>query len=188
MYIVSRSAFVAKCVDCRLRYLRVIGCLHVRNHACKLCLVKSCAIIYDILCHDSIENNGALMRDYVWHVIMLKTGLLCSCRSLTWLVMVQCCLGLSIIWSELMVKNGRGQTRVVLCFRTLLAFSSNQTEADCIVAAFSLRKPVVDRGQIYKRNETNLCVTISVTTNTACLHISHHNFLKHAHAYYSFAD
>jgi len=76
----------------------------------------------------------------------------------------------------------------VLCFGTLLAFLSNQTEAVCIVAAFSLRKPVVDCGQIYKSNDTNMCITVSVTMNIAYLHISCHNFLKHTHVYYSFAD
>jgi hypothetical protein len=76
----------------------------------------------------------------------------------------------------------------VLCFGTLLAFSSNETDAVCIVAAFSLRKPVVYGGQIYKRNETNMCIAISVTMNIAYLHINHHNSLKNTHAYYSFAD
>ena len=76
----------------------------------------------------------------------------------------------------------------MLCFGALLAFSSNQTEAVCIVASLSLRKPVADRGKMYTRSETELCVTISVTMNTVYLHISHHDFLKHTHAYYSFAD
>jgi hypothetical protein len=52
------------------------------------------------------------MKDYVWHVIMFKTRLLYSCCSSTWLVMVQCCLGHSIAGIELMVKIGRGETRV----------------------------------------------------------------------------
>jgi formaldehyde-activating enzyme involved in methanogenesis len=75
----------------------------------------------------------------------------------------------------------------VLCFGTLLAFSSSQTETVCIVVAFSLRKSVVDCRQIYKRNETNMCIAVSVTMNTAYVHISHHTFLKHTYACYSFA-
>jgi hypothetical protein len=85
-----------------------------------------------------------------------------------------------------MVKIVRGQTRVPL-LEHCWPFSSNQTEDVSIVAAFPLRKPVLDGGQIYKRNETNMCINISVTMNTAHLHICHHNFLKHTHAYYSFA-
>jgi hypothetical protein len=68
MCVVPRSAFVAKYIDCRLIYFRVIDCVHIRNHTCKLCLARELWLCYDILCHDTIENNGALMKEYVWNV------------------------------------------------------------------------------------------------------------------------
>jgi len=186
MYIVSWSAFVAKYIDFRLWYFRVIGCIHVGNHACELCLVKE-------LCH-YLWHSVSRFDWKLWSIdeglcaacIVFKTGLLCSCCSSTWLVMFQCCLVYSIIWIELMVKIVRGRTRVV--FWNIVGLFI-QSDRSCLYrCCVSLRMPVADRGQIYRRNETNMCITISVTMNTAYLHISRHNFLKHPHAYYSFAD
>jgi hypothetical protein len=45
MYVVPRSAFVAKYIDCRLIYFRVIGCIHVCNYTCKLSCTRSVTVM-----------------------------------------------------------------------------------------------------------------------------------------------